>query len=69
MWTVGLFWIAGGILAFYSGFFNWNPDSIWFGTAFWDALIGRKWANRLSMLFGVIAIAGGIMVVIYDFTR
>ena len=62
---VGLFGIAIGILSFCSGFFNWDRDGKWPATAFWNSILGQKWANRLSMLLGAIIAIAGIRVIIW----
>jgi hypothetical protein len=69
MWLVGIAWIVAGIMLYLSGALNWDPDGKRLATAFWDAVIGRKWSRRLAMFFGVVVTIAGIMVVIHGLSR
>jgi hypothetical protein len=51
--------VAWGAFCFWAGFVDFDPDVPWNGNAFWDAIIGRKWSNRLAMLIGAAAMGLG----------
>jgi hypothetical protein len=61
---VGLFWIAIGLWAFCAALLNLDPHGKWPANAFWDALLGQRLANVLTMVFGAVAIIAGLVVVI-----
>jgi len=56
--------LAVGILSFCSGFFNWDREEEWPATAFWNSILGQKWARRLCMLLGVVITIVGVFVFI-----
>ena len=63
MLFVGLCWLALGIYGLCGGYFNWNPIGTRTANQVWDSILGKKWANRVTMLFGAIVAGAGIWII------